>query len=381
MRTVDTLIIGGGIAGLSAAARLARHGETVVLEAESQPGYHASGRSVTFCHFGLGDGLVKVLTAVSRETFAAPISEGETPVAHRHPALHIARADQLAEIDALEKVHRILSPDYQRLSGEEAAEIVPLRTGGEAATAFALLDPNGFKLDPHAMLQRHIAALCEAGGTLATDAHATAIRRDGGRWVVDTMGESYAATRLINAAGAWVDEVAAMAGVPTIGIQPRRRTVISFEGPENTDVSAWPFTKTIGEGFYFLPEGTGRLLASPQDETVSEPCDASPEEIDIATIAWRIEEATTMTVPRIAHSWAGLRSFAPGERPVVGYDPDAPGFFWLAGQGGFGLQTSPALSLAAEALAMELEWPEDLKLGGIGMQDLEPKRLRERRSA
>ena len=381
MRQVDTLIIGGGIAGLSAAARLARHGETVVLEAESQPGYHASGRSVTFCHFGLGDGLVKALTAVSRETFAAPISEGETPVAHRHPALHIARADQAAEVDALEKVHRALSPDYHRLSGKEAAKIVPLRTGGEAATAFALLDPNGFKLDPHAMLQRHIAALREAGGTLVTDARATAIRRDGGRWVVDTMDESYATTRLINAAGAWADHVAAMAGVAPIGIEPRRRTVISFDGPGDTDVSAWPFTKTIGEGFYFLPEGTGRLLASPQDETVSEPCDASPEEIDIATIAWRIEEATTMTVPRIAHRWAGLRSFAPDERPVVGYDPDAPGFFWLAGQGGFGLQTSPALSLAAEALAMELEWPENLKRGGIGMQDLEPKRLRERRSA
>lgn len=375
MRQIETLIIGAGIAGLSAAARLARHGETVVIEAESAPGYHASGRSVTFCHFGIGDRLVKGLTALSRESFAAPTPQGETPIAKRHPALFVARADERGAIDALEQIHRALSPDYKRLTGTEAAAIVPLRTEGEAATAHAILDPQGYRLDPHAMLQRHIAALRAAGGSLVTEAPATTIVRRRDRWIVDTPGESYSALRIVNAAGAWVDQVAAMAGVAPIGIEPRRRTVIAFDGPADTEVTSWPFTKTVGEGFYFLPEGSGRLLASPQDETVSEPCDASPEEIDIATIAWRIEESTTLAVPRIAHSWAGLRSFAPDERPVAGYDAHAPGFFWLAGQGGFGLQTSPAMAMAAEALATGADWPEPLARAGVTPADLAPKRF------
>lgn len=376
MRKVDILVIGAGIAGLSAAARFARHGETLVLEAEAAPGYHASGRSVTFCHFGIGEPLVKKLTAVSRQTFAAPAPPGETPIAKRHPALHIARADEAAMLDALEDVHRALSPGYRRLSGAEAAEIVPLRTGGEAGIAGALLDPDGYKFDSDAMLQRHLRSLRAAGGELVGEARATAIAHTGGRWVVETAGESYAAKRLVNAAGAWCDEVAAMAGVRPIGIEPRRRTVIAFDGPEGTDVSGWPFTKTVGDHFYFLPEGTGRLLASPMDETVSPPCDASPEEIDIATIAWRIEQATTLAIARIAHSWAGLRSFAPDELPVAGYAADAPGFFWLAGQGGFGLQTSPAMALAAEALLLGLEWPEELAAAGIEPESLSPLRLR-----
>ncbi|MFN2258595.1 MAG: NAD(P)/FAD-dependent oxidoreductase, partial [Parasphingopyxis sp.] len=166
MREVDILVIGAGIAGLSAAARFAGHGETVVIEAEEAPGYHASGRSVTFCHFGIGDPLVKRLTSVSRATFAAPPEPGETPIARRHPALHIARADQKAELDALESIHRTLSPDYRRMSGAEAAEIVPLRTGGEDGIAHALFDPDGYKLDAHAMLQRHLRALRAAGGEL-----------------------------------------------------------------------------------------------------------------------------------------------------------------------------------------------------------------------
>lgn len=375
MRNTDILVIGGGIAGLSAAARFARHGATLVLEAEQAPGYHASGRSVTFCHFGIGDPLVKRLTAVSRESFAAPPEPGETPIARRHPALHIARADQITALDALEEVHRALSPGYRRLSGAEAAQIVPLRTEGEDSIAAALLDPDGYKLDSDAMLQRHVRALREAGGELVTEARATAISRKGERWIVDTAGETYAAMRVVNAAGAWANGIAAMAGVTPIGIEPRRRTVISFDGPTDTDVSAWPFTKTIGEGFYFLPEGTRRLLASPMDETACEPCDAQPEEIDIATVAWRIEQATRMQVPRIAHSWAGLRSFAPDELPVAGYAPDAPGFFWLAGQGGFGLQTSPAMAMAAEALLLGLDWPEALAAADIEADALDPKRF------
>jgi D-arginine dehydrogenase len=181
---------------------------------------------------------------------------------------------------------------------------------------------------------------------------------------------------VVDAAGAWADRVAELASVAPLGLQPRRRTVITFAGPEGVDVSPWPFVKTPGSGFYFEPAGTGRLLASPMDAAPCDPCDAQPEEEDVALAAWRIEEATTLPIRRIASSWAGLRTFTPDERPVAGFDPDAPGFFWLAGQGGFGLQTSPAMALAVEALASETDWPDELRAVGATPEALSPARLR-----
>ena len=168
--------------------------------------------------------------------------------------------------------------------------------------------------------------------------------------------------------------MARLAGVRPIGIRPLRRTVITFDVP--LDVSAWPFTTTVGPGFYIEPEGSGRLLASPMDEGESDPCDAQPEEEDVALAAWRVEEATTLTIPRLASKWAGLRSFTPDRLPVAGFDVTAPGFLWLAGQGGFGLQTSPAMALATEALAVGGEWPEELQAVGVEQAALAPDRLR-----
>ncbi|MCL4673908.1 MAG: FAD-binding oxidoreductase, partial [Sphingomonadaceae bacterium] len=189
-----------------------------------------------------------------------------------------------------------------------------------------------------------------------------------------TPGQSYAAKVVVNAAGAWADNVASLAGVAPVGIRPLRRTVITFDVEQ--DVSGWPFTKTVGPGFYIEPEGRGRLLACPMDEHPSEPCDAQPEEEDIALAAWRVEQATTLAIPRLASKWAGLRSFTPDRLPIAGFDPAAPGFFWLAGQGGFGLQTSPAMALAAEALACGLDWPEELRAVEVAPDDLSPARLR-----
>ena len=178
---------------------------------------------------------------------------------------------------------------------------------------------------------------------------------------------------VVNAAGAWADTVAQMGGIAPLGITPLRRTVITFDVP--VDVTGWPFTKTVGPGFYIEPEGSGRLLASPMDEGESAPCDAQPEEEDVALAAWRVEEATTLTVPRLASKWAGLRSFAPDRLPVAGFDPSAPGFFWLAGQGGFGLQTSPAMALAVEALVTGGAWPEELRAVGVTPRMLAAERL------
>lgn len=375
MKAFNVCVIGGGIAGLSLAARLARHGSVVVLEAESAPGYHASGRSVAFAHFGLGERVVRTLTALSLPELAAEPTDGRARASVVHPALHIASEDTLNGLDALEEVHLSFGCDVARLSGEEARALVPtLKVGAEHCHA-ALIDHGALKLDADAMLQGHVRDLRAYGGELVCGAPVTGIARQGDEWVIDTAGESYTAPLVVNSAGAWVDEIAAMAGLPPIGIEPRRRTVISFAAPVGTDVRQWPFTKTVGAGFYMLPEGSGQLLASPMDEGESTPCDAAPEEIDIATIAYRIEEANDLTVGHITHSWAGLRSFAPDELPVVGHAACAPGFVWYAGLGGYGFQTSPALSRIGEAIALGQAWPRDLLAEGLAPELFTPARF------
>lgn len=366
MNDVDFLVIGAGIAGLSAAARLARHGRTVVCEAEAAPGVHASGRSAAFAHFDMDAPLVRALTAASLPLL-------EEPGARRHPALFIALEGQEADLARVEAGYREWAP-VERLSGQEAQALVPVLKTGADGIIGALLDPNGRKLDAHALLEGHRRALLQAGGLVATNAPVEAIRFAEGRWQIDTPGQSFAAKVVVNAAGAWADNVASLAGVAPVGIRPLRRTVITFDVDQ--DVSQWPFTKTVGPGFYIEPEGRGRLLACPMDEYPSKACDAQPEEEDVALAAWRVEQATTLTIPRLASKWAGLRSFTPDRLPVAGFDAHAPGFFWLAGQGGFGLQTSPAMALAAEALATGGPWPAELRAVGVTAAKLAKERLR-----
>jgi D-arginine dehydrogenase len=192
--------------------------------------------------------------------------------------------------------------------------------------------------------------------------------------VTDESGDGWSAPVLIDAAGAWADGVAALAGLPPLRLQPLRRTIIVVDPPPGADVRGWPFVKTAVDDFYILPE-SGRLIASPVDEVASDPCDALPEEYDVALAAWKVERYTTLAVARIAHRWAGLRTFAADRSPVVGFDPRAPGFFWLAGQGGFGLQTAPALAEAVEALATGGAWPESFARLGVAAADLSPARL------
>jgi D-arginine dehydrogenase len=366
MDSADVVVIGGGIAGLSVAARLAALARVVVLESESAPGYHASGRSVAFAHYGLGNPPVRALTALSMEALAAHASV--------HPALHIAGADEIAALDALEEIHRHYACDYRRVGPEEARALVPVLK--PEACAAALVDHGSLKLDTHAMLQAHVATIRAQCGAVIPDARVTMIGHERGNWVaVRADGTRHAAPILVNAAGAWADIIAQMAGVTPVGIEPRRRTVISFPALPDEDVSRWPFTKTVRDGFYLLPEGRGQLLASSMDQTPSDPCDAAPEELDVAIAADRVEQATTLPIRRISHSWAGLRSFAPDELPVIGAAADAPGFVWCAGQGGAGFQTSPALSRIAAAAVLGLAFPEDAAAAGLSFESFAPARL------
>ena len=365
----DFLIVGGGVAGLSAAARLARHGRVVVLEAEESLGYHSSGRSATFSHFGIGNRIVRGLTAHSRAFF---LEAGEGVLARTSPALFVATEEMRP---VLEQQGRDMAAHTDTISEVDEAEMrrlfPSLRTGGDAIVA-GLLYPDGLRLDSDAMLQSFARTIRAEGGEVLTGRRIEAIAPEGSGWKVQAGGESWTAPVVVDAAGAWADAVAALAGVRPLGLKPLRRTIIVVDAPDGADVRGWPFVKTAVDDFYILPE-SGRLMASPVDEVESGPCDAQPEEYDVALAAWKVERYTTLPVARIAHRWAGLRTFTADRTPAAGFDPQAPGFFWLAGQGGFGLQTAPAMAEAVEALVTGASWPDALAALGITRDEIAPR--------
>ena len=368
MTTADILVIGGGIAGLSAAATLAGHARVVVLEAEEQIGFHASGRSATMLHYALGDRLVRALTLASRPFFDDPPDDfTETPLGRRMPVLVHARADELA---ALDRVERDIS-DFAALERLDAAgvhELCPILRD-DAVSGIADLD--GIRLDPHALLQGNLRRLRRRGGELHTGARIAAMQRHGGTWEVATeAGSRFTAPLVVNAAGAWADAVARLAEVAPLGLQPKRRTIITFDGPPGLELDGLPFTKTVGDELYFAPE-SGRLFASPMDEVPSEPCDAQPDDYEVALAAFRMEERTTVTVGKVHSKWSGLRTFTPDRHPAVGLAAETDGFFWLAGQGGFGLQTSPAMAAIVECLVAGTPWP----VTDVSAADLSPGRF------
>ena len=350
----DILVIGGGIAGLSAAAALSSHAKVTVLEGEEQIGFHSSGRSATMLHYALGDRLVRALTLASRSFFDSPPDGfSDVPIGRRMPVLVHAREDEREELDALDAE---ISPfaRLERLDAKGVHELCPLLKDD---ARHGIADRNGIRIDPHALLQANVRLLRNRGGDLRTNARATEIRQGSREWTVGTeRGEEFGAPILINAAGAWADAVAELAGVQPIGLQPKRRTIITFDAPPGTELEGLPFAKTVGDELYFAPE-SGRLFASPMDEVPSDPCDAQPDELEVALAAHRMEERTIVKVGRIHSKWAGLRSFAPDRRPVAGFTAEAEGFFWLAGQGGFGLQTSPAMAAIVESLVAGTPWP------------------------
>ena len=376
MTGADFLVIGGGIAGLSAAARLAEHGRVVVIEAEDAPGYHSSGRSVTFSHYGIGNETVRGMTSWSRGFFEHP-PEGfsEVPLSKRTPALFFAREETREQLEALYEKTARLTETLIWLDEEGMKSLCPvLKTGPDAAVA-AFTDRGGLKLDPHALLQGYIRRVRAGGGEVATGQRISGIERSGESWTVRTDGgDGWSAPVLVNAAGSWADKVAEMAGVRPLGLEPKRRTIIVLDPPAGMDVSGWAFTKYVVDEFYMLPDA-GRLLASPVDEVPSDPCDCQPEEYDIALAAYRVEEFTTLPVARIASRWAGLRTFTSDRVPAAGFAADAPGFFWLAGQGGYGLQTAPAMAAITAALVTGGDWPEGLENLGVKPEHVLPARL------
>jgi D-arginine dehydrogenase len=366
--TSDILVIGGGIAGLSAAAELSKQASVTVLEAEEQIGFHSSGRSATMLHYALGDRLVRALTLASRGFFdSPPESFSDVPLGRRMPVLIHAREDEREALDALEGELSLFA-QLERLDAPGVHELCPLL---KADARHGLADRNGIRLDPHGLLQGNLRQLRANGGALQTGERAARVEHRSGAWHVATeKGENYSAPVLVNAAGAWADKVAELAGVQPLGLQPKRRTIITFDAPPGTELDGLPFAKTVGDELYFAPE-SGRLFASPMDEVPSDPLDAQPDELEVALAAYRMEQRTIVKVERIRSRWAGLRSFTPDRHPAAGFASDAPGFFWLAGQGGFGLQTSPAMARIAASLIAGEPWP----VSDVTAEELDPARF------
>ena len=352
MDGADFIIIGGGIAGLSAAARLAAHGRVIILEGEEALGYHSSGRSVSFSHYGIGNAVVRALTRTSRPFFEAqPEGFCDTPVATLSPSLYFADEGAMPLLEALEANMAGLVDTLEPLDAVALTRLCPVIKTGPGAALGGFLDPTGLKLDADALLQSFARAVRSQGGEIRLGQPLTSIERHGETWLVN---ESVSAPILINAAGAWCDRIATLAGVAPLGLQPKRRTIIAVD--PGMDMRDWPFAHSAAGDFYMLPEA-GRLLVSPVDEVPDDPCDAQPDDFDIAWAADRLEHYTTLKVTRIAHRWAGLRTFTPDRTPTAGFAPDAPGFFWLCGQGGYGLQTAPAMAEAVESLLAGTAWP------------------------
>jgi D-arginine dehydrogenase len=372
--TCDILVVGAGIAGASAAYELSASEKVVLLERESQPGYHTTGRSAALFTESYGNLTVRTLTSAGRAFFEdSPSDFGGHPLLTPRGTLLIARKDQLGALDTvLAETHTSARPP-QRLDAAEAIMLNPALNRNYLAAA--IFEPDAKDIDVHALHGGFLRGLRQNGGRLVANAEVQSLSRQGGAWVAETRAGMFEAPIVVNAAGAWCDVIAELAGARPCGLVPKRRTAFTFNPPEGVDISGWPATIDIDEQFYFKPEG-GQILGSPADETPSLPCDAQPEELDVALGVDRIERATTLTVRRLESKWAGLRSFVADKTPVVGMDSEAVGFFWLAGQGGFGIQTSPALARAAAALLTTGDLPGDLIARGLEKAMLAPARLR-----
>jgi D-arginine dehydrogenase len=370
MVSAEVIIIGAGIAGASLAAALAPHARVALIEAETQPGYHTTGRSAAFWAETYGGEAIQPLTSASGSWLSRP-PEGfaEAGYLSDRGALMIADDSGHAALDALLAE---FDGSGVRLEPLDRAAIEQRLPGVRPGYDRGLAEPSCRDIDVAALHADYLRAARRGGARIFTDQRIEAISRVHGGWQLESAREEFLAEVLINAAGAWADEIAVMASTRPLGIRPYRRTVSQL-AVEPAVPQAMPLVIDANGLFYFKPATGGRLWLSPHDETPSPPCDAAPEEIDIATAIYRMEQAVDWTVRRVERSWAGLRSFAPDRAPVYGWDPVAPGFFWFAGQGGFGIQTAPAAAMIGSALLMGRTPPAPV--AAIDLDRYAPKRF------
>ncbi len=358
---IDFAVIGGGIAGVSAAAKLASLGSVVLLEREDSLAFHATGRSSALYEPNYGNKTILAMTRAGLPAFEEPLGCDESVLSPRG-VLMVATKDELAEHGG-----EVLE-DWRELSPDEALDIVPILKRERLERAWhsgAAQD-----IDVDRLLQGFARTARERGVELRTKAEVTGLEATAKGWRVKTKTGDVEASVVVNAAGAWADTVAELAGLKPCGIQPFRRTMAVVAGPQDYAFETWPMTFSLHENWYAKPDA-GQLYISPADEDPVAPMDAWPEDLAIATGIDRYMSMMNHEVTHVAHSWAGLRSFAPDRTPVVGMDPTAPGFFWLAGQGGYGIQTSPVMS----AITAELNGGPESGMERWVLESLAPARF------
>lgn len=372
-RDVDAIVIGAGIAGASAAWSLAEHGDVVLVEREATAGHHASGRSASVLSETSGHRVVCALAAASRAFFESPPSGfTEHPLLAPRGLLWIGEDSDATALDKLAQAAVNIAPTVRRLTPDEVLALFPhLRP--HAVGGGGVLEPDAMAIDTDALLQGFIRGLRNRGGRLITSAEAIDLNRKDDRWTVTGGGVTLRSSVVVDAAGAWGDVVAERAGIRPLGLEARRRTACIAPLPD-VDVR-WPLVMDVASRFYFEPE-PGGLLISPADATLTEPCDASADELDVALALDRVRDATTLPVRSVRRAWAGLRTFSPDGAPVAGEDPDAPGFWWLVGQAGAGIKTAPALAAALTAMIHGAPLPSAITERNVVVADLSPARFR-----
>lgn len=358
----DIAVIGAGIAGASVAARLAETAKVLVLEAEDRPGYHSTGRSAAMYEPNYGPASICALTRAGAGEFEA--MGAFTP----RVSLFFQEAGQERAWNRLEAVQ----VGMQEISMAKARSLYPMLREGYGQRA--MLDPATADIDVDLVHQYFLRRLKSHHGSLLCGHGVTALRRDQGQWRITAGGQTFTAAIVVNAAGAWGDQLAALAGAKTKGLQPKRRSMAVVPMPEGHDAMSWPMIGDVGETWYSKPQ-SGKLLVSPADATPVDPHDAFADDMTLAEGIDRFQQAVAFEVTRVEHTWGGLRSFVPDGNPVVGYDDKLEGFFWLIGQGGYGIQTSPGLSRLAAALIRHATIPADLLAEGLIVGDIEPGRF------
>ncbi|HEY6981709.1 FAD-dependent oxidoreductase [Reyranella sp.] len=375
MQEFDFVIVGAGIAGVAAAYHLAPQNRVAIVEREHVAAYHTTGRSAALHSETYGSAEIRAITVVSGRFYRAP-PQGFTdhPLLTPRGAVIAGRATQEPSLRKAAGDCAELVPSVRWLDPAEVLRLQPLFKP-EAVSGGAMFEPEADDMDVASIHGGFLRGARAAGAVLRLSAEVVRLERNDNRWRIGFRdGETMVAANVVNAAGAWADIVAGLAGARPVGLVPKRRTAFTFDSPPGMDIAHLPMAIDFDETFYFKPE-VGQFLASPADETPSPPCDAQPEELDIAIAVDRIETATTLHIRHIKNRWAGLRTFVADKNLVVGYDGAATGFFWLAGQGGYGIQTAAAAGRLAASLALERSLPTDIAELGVTEAALSPRRF------
>lgn len=355
----DTVVLGAGIAGASLAWHLAPLQRVALIEREDLPGRHATARSAAMFIESYGPPAIRALTRASRRFYTAPPAGfSDVPLLRPRATLYAAGPGQMDLLARSRDALQPACPELRLLSTAQALALAPCLRGDWLQAA--LLDPTAMDIDVHALHQGYLRGLRQQGGRLITGAELLTPRRHGQLWRLPLAdGRCLQAATMVNATGAWADATAALFGAPPVGLVPRRRSAFTFDGPPGVSCSDWPAVVGIDESWYFKPDA-GRLLGSPANADACHAHDVMPEEVDIAEGIARIEAATTLRIRRPASTWAGLRSFVADGEPVIGADPHCAGLFWLAGQGGYGIQSADGAARLAAALLLGRPLPDDL---------------------